>query len=132
MHWLHKEGCFSRWGSWFFLMGSKKGNLEWVLWRLENGWEYDNGIMESAARGGHLRVVMGLRERGCRWTTEICGLAAESGKLELLKWCLLNGCPWSWKKVVEAGQSYSVSQKFVTGASMSAGGEYWWAGRGSP
>ena len=47
-------------------MGAKKRNLEWVLWRLENGWEYEYGIMESAARGRHLRVFRGLRERGYR------------------------------------------------------------------
>eukprot|EP00904_Undaria_pinnatifida_P002007 jgi/Undpi1/11807/HiC_scaffold_4.g01506.m1 len=37
VQWLHEEGCFSRWGDWFLLMGVKKGNLEWVLWSLENG-----------------------------------------------------------------------------------------------
>lgn len=104
VQWLHEEGCFARWGDRFPLMGAREGNSEWVLWCLENGWDYDDGIMESAARGG-------LRERGYRWTTEICDLAALSGQVELLKWCLLNGCPWSWPKVAEAGLSYCVFDK---------------------
>ena len=73
VQWLHEERCFSRWGNWFPFVGAKEGNLEWVLYCLENGWEYEDGIMESAARGARLRVVRGLRERGCRWITEICG-----------------------------------------------------------
>ena len=132
VQWLDEEGCFSRWGDWFPSMGAKKGNLEWVLWCLESGWEYDDGIMESAARGGHLRVVRGLRKRGYRWTTEICGLATESGQPELMKWCLLNGSPWSWKKVVEAGQSYSFFTKICDWCVDVGGGKYWWTGRGSP
>ena len=37
MQWLHEEGCFSRWGSWFPFMGAMEGNLERVLWCVENG-----------------------------------------------------------------------------------------------
>ena len=66
VQWLHEERCFFRWRDCFPLMGAKKGNLEWVLWCLENGREYDYGIIESAARGRHLRVFRGLRERGYR------------------------------------------------------------------
>lgn len=104
VQWLQEEGRFRCSGDEFPLMGATRGNLEWVLWCLENGWDYDDGIMESAAREGHLGVVKGLRERGYRWTPEICAEAAQSGDLELVKWCLLNGCPWSWPKVVKVGQ----------------------------
>lgn len=123
VQWLHEDGCFSRWGDLFPLMGAERGNLEWVLWCLENGWEYEHGIMELAARGGHLRVVRGLRERGYRWTTQICGFAAKSGQVELLKWCLLNGCPWSWQKVLEGGQSSRAPTKIRAWCVDVGGGE---------
>lgn len=111
VQWLHEEGAFDTWGDDFHLMAVRERNLEWAVWCLDNGWDYHDWMMGSAAMRGHLHVVRGLRERGYPWTTEICVLAARSGNVEMLKWCYLNGCPWSWPQVVEAGFSSCVIDK---------------------
>lgn len=44
------------------------GHVNVVLWCIDNGWEYTDGVMEAAAKEGRENVIMALVERGfsCR------------------------------------------------------------------
>ena len=68
------------------------GQVDLVLWCLENGWEYADSIAESAAREGHSNVVEALRDRGHCSLAVSEGVPVQRAGLSLWEQCHLKRC----------------------------------------
>ena len=73
------------------------GQLEVLMWLIDNGYPWDERTCAHAAYGGHLEVLKYAHEKGCPWDADTCQEAARGGHLEVLKYAHENGCPWDWR-----------------------------------
>jgi hypothetical protein len=95
LRWLREAGC-----SWatsgpnsIAVHGAKSGSVEVMQFLHEQGVQFDEIAMVSAAAGGHLPVCVFLRSVQCPWNDMCCNAAAHWGHVQVLRWLRMQGCP---------------------------------------
>lgn len=84
---LEKKASFAR-------QAAKMGDLDLLVWALENGCPKAKEISLCAAKGGHLDCLIFVHQSGCPWHFGVCFSAAKRGHLDCLRYAREHGCPW--------------------------------------
>eukprot|EP00953_Heterococcus_sp_UTEX-ZZ885_P031395 16475-Heterococcus_DN1.PRE.6 len=69
--------------------------LEWL--RYEQFVQFNESLINAAAKHNQLAMIQYLRAAGCPWDTSACtaAVASRSKRIATLQWLHENGCPWN-------------------------------------